>query len=608
MASASVFTLEGQPLCSICLHEFTEPVSTPCGHNYCKACITAYWDTTDRPQCPLCKKQFHTRPQLQVNTEFRDMVGRFNNTRLRSEDNTLAKPGEVPCDICPGPKFKAQKTCLLCLSSYCQIHLELHQGVASRKNHQLIDPVTNLEDRVCKKHDRMFEFFCLVDQMCVCFMCLNDEHAMHRAIPLQQEITARKARLVDVVAEMKTMEKAKSRSIAEIKYSVEQSRIQAAKELEEIAEVFTDLILSLRRSQIELTDLIKGKQEAAEKQARDHLTKLEQEVTELVTRRSEMKELLRTDDDIKLLLGCPSLDFAAHGNQMDPLSHFNPPVLPELSDLSPQTYVGMVRKCVAQMEKTFSNEMEMLIHEVSLSDGCEVAKPSDQAEKPMTDGFIEEVWNTPQDKLMMIQQCNAMDVTLDAYTAHLNVMVSGDGKQLRVRDGQSFLSSLFGNRVLHNTLVLGADGFTSGRFYYQVRVSGCDSWILGVAKESINRDMISLPEDGYWTFCGFHTLSHHRETFFGNIRAEPVRLRQTPKTVGVFVDYEKGEVSFYDVDTRTLIYSYTGCNFFETQPALKAFLFSMAGAPLSSRSKLFPSLGIYGNDQNNVLEITPVAH
>uniref|UniRef100_A0A3B4X6J6 RING-type domain-containing protein n=1 Tax=Seriola lalandi dorsalis TaxID=1841481 RepID=A0A3B4X6J6_SERLL len=197
MASASSLPCEEQSLCSICLDGFTQPVTTPCGHNYCKACITGYWDSSDLIQCPLCKKKFRRRPQLQVNTEFRDMVERFNNMRVRSEDQILAKPGEVPCDICLELKLKAQKTCVVCLASYCQSHLEPHHRVTTFKKHKLIDPVSNLEDRVCKRHGKMFELFCHTDQMCVCFMCLKDNHVMHEAVPLENVFRERKAQLED---------------------------------------------------------------------------------------------------------------------------------------------------------------------------------------------------------------------------------------------------------------------------------------------------------------------------------------------------------------------------------------------------------------------------
>uniref|UniRef100_A0A8D3BHB0 RING-type domain-containing protein n=1 Tax=Scophthalmus maximus TaxID=52904 RepID=A0A8D3BHB0_SCOMX len=55
-------------LCAICLDVFTDPVSTPCGHNFCKHCITTHWDMTVPSQCPMCKVVFDTRPELRVNT------------------------------------------------------------------------------------------------------------------------------------------------------------------------------------------------------------------------------------------------------------------------------------------------------------------------------------------------------------------------------------------------------------------------------------------------------------------------------------------------------------------------------------------------------------
>ncbi|XP_044042449.1 E3 ubiquitin-protein ligase TRIM39-like [Siniperca chuatsi] len=608
MASASSLPCEEQLLCSICLDAFSEPVSTPCGHNYCKTCITGYWASSDLTQCPLCKKTFRSRPQLQVNTGFRDMVEHFNNMRVRGEDDMLAKPGEVPCDVCLGPKIKAQKTCLVCLASYCQPHLEPHQRVTTLKKHQLIDPVSNLEDRVCEKHGKMFELFCRVDQMCVCFMCLKDDHATHEAVPLEHAFRERKAWLDYATSKLKMMENTKTRSIKEIKYSAEQSKKESEKEIADIAEVFTALMVSLQRSQAELIELIEEKQKAAEKQAEDDVTQLEQEVAELRRRRSEMEQLLQTEEHLHLLQSWPSLYLPAHTEDLfNPLPHSTPPFTLELSDISRHSYVGMVTKAVAQMEKTLSNEMAKLIHDVRLSDACEAAEQPDAAEKLMTDELTKEVWNPPQDKLMMIQQCDAVDVTLDAYTANSRLQVSEDGKQLRFREGRLFFPPLFGRRFEYQPFILGKDGFSSGRFYYEVQVSGIKAWLLGVVIESINKEIpwLPTPEEGGWTFSGISTEFH--EVYFPNIvTSAPLYLRQRPQTVGVFVDYEKGEVSFYDVDARTLIFSHTGCSFIETPPRLKAFLYSMAGTSLSNRPKLYPIFGIFGDDSNDILVITRV--
>ncbi|XP_040886439.1 E3 ubiquitin-protein ligase TRIM39-like [Toxotes jaculatrix] len=606
MASASSLPCEEQLLCSICLCVFTEPVTTPCGHNYCKACIIGYWASSGLTQCPLCKKRFRRRPQLQVNTEFRDMVEHFNNMRVRSDDETLAKPGEVPCDICLGLKLKAQKTCLVCLASYCQLHLEPHQRVKTLKKHKLTDPVSNLEDRVCKRHDKMFEFFCHSDQTCVCFMCLKDDHMMHVAVPLEHVFRERKAQLENVSSEMKMIEDTVATSIKEIKYSIEQSKKKSEKEIADIDEVFAALVASLKRRQAELVEVIQEKQKAVQKQAEDRVTQLEQEVNELRRRRSRIEQVSQAEDDIHHLQNWPSLYFSAlNTDQFLPESFSSPPFAPDLSDSSQQNYVEMVKKAVAKTEKTLSNEIEMLLHGVTPSDDCESAKQPDAAEKLMTDVFVKEAWNPPRDRLMMIQQCDAMDVTLDSYTANHRLVVSEDGKQLRFNQGQVLVNALFVRRFTYQPFILGEQGFSSGRFYYEVRVSGSAGWVLGVVKESIDKEIFwpPTPEKGGWTFGKLHDEDQY---FF---ESGSLLLRQSPQTVGVFVDYEKGEVSFYDVDTRTLLYSYTECIFTESTPVLKLLLYSLAGIPslISTRPKLYPFFGVYGDDQDSVLTITPVA-
>ncbi|XP_049895605.1 tripartite motif-containing protein 60-like [Epinephelus moara] len=592
MASASSLLYEEQLLCSICLDAFNEPVTTPCGHNYCKSCITGYWVSSNQIQCPLCKRKFRKRPQLQVNTEFRDMVEQFNNMKVRGEDDIPAKPGEVPCDICLEPKRKAQKTCLVCLASYCQTHLEPHQRVTTLKKHQLINPVSNLEDRVCKKHDKMFEFFCYTDQACICSMCLKDNHATHGAVPLEHAFRDRKAQVGSVTSELKNMENIKSRNIKEIKSFLERNKRRSEKEIADIAEVFTALLVSLQRSQTKLFEVIQEKQKAARKEAEDHLTKLEQEVAELRRKRSEMEQLLQTDDHFSLLQSCPSLSVPAHTVVSDALTQATKPI--DLTDISQQSFVEKVKKAGAQVEKMLNNKTEMIIHEVRLSDGCEAAERT-----------LKEVWSPPEDKLMMIQQCNAMDVTLDTYSANSRLLVSADGKQLRFHKGLPF--ALFGRRFQHQAFVLGKEGFSTGRFYYEVQVSGSKGWLLGVVKESLKREILHYPTpgDGGWTLGGFCDQIQEM-CFVTSDCSARLFMRQTPQKVGVFVDYEKGEVSFYDMDDRSVIHSHTRCAFIETPTVLKALLYSMAGTSLSGRQKLYPIFGIIDDDPDNMLEITPV--
>uniref|UniRef100_A0AAZ1XQM7 RING-type domain-containing protein n=1 Tax=Oreochromis aureus TaxID=47969 RepID=A0AAZ1XQM7_OREAU len=77
MSAAINLQFEDQIMCSICLNVFTDPVSTPCGHNFCKNCISQHWKTNRRYTCPICNKVFKRRPELDINTLFSEMVAHY---------------------------------------------------------------------------------------------------------------------------------------------------------------------------------------------------------------------------------------------------------------------------------------------------------------------------------------------------------------------------------------------------------------------------------------------------------------------------------------------------------------------------------------------------
>ncbi|KAL3978843.1 hypothetical protein ACER0C_019905 [Sarotherodon galilaeus] len=182
MSAVSNLQSEAHFLCSICLDVFTDPVTTPCGHNFCKDCITQHWDMSQRCQCPMCKETFCTRPQLRSTP---------SSLRCNSRsEQQAAKPGEVPCDVCTGTRLKATKSCLVCQTSYCQTHLEPHLTASRLERHQLVEPVENLEDKMCKKHDKHLELF---------------YHKNHEFVPLREEYEGRKEELMKTGSEVEQL-------------------------------------------------------------------------------------------------------------------------------------------------------------------------------------------------------------------------------------------------------------------------------------------------------------------------------------------------------------------------------------------------------------------
>lgn len=112
-----------------------------------------------------------------------------------------------------------------------------------------------------------------------------------------------------------------------------------------------------------------------------------------------MEQRLQTKVHLYMLQSCVS-------------PHSPPSASGELPAVSPQSYMGMVEKAAAQMEKTLSNELKIFIHVVRLSAGGPASRPPGAAQNPMRDEFIKEMWNLPLDQPMMIQQCDTVDVTL----------------------------------------------------------------------------------------------------------------------------------------------------------------------------------------------------
>uniref|UniRef100_A0A3Q1KEQ2 Uncharacterized protein n=1 Tax=Anabas testudineus TaxID=64144 RepID=A0A3Q1KEQ2_ANATE len=157
-------------------------------------------------------------------------------------------------------------------------------------------------------------------------------------------------------------------------------------------------------------------------------------------------------------------------------------------------------------------------------------------------------------------QQSAVDVTLDPDTAHPALILSDDGKQVHCGEVWRKLPDT-SKRFTLAVHVLGKQSFSCGKFHYDVQVKGKTEWTVGVAQQSVNRkEEVELkPEDGYWTL----SLRNGTAYFALDSHPVPVTVNSHPDTVKVFVDYEEGRVSFYDVDAAALLYSFTGCSFTE---------------------------------------------
>ncbi|CAL8290616.1 unnamed protein product [Lota lota] len=388
MASATSWSEENFS-CSICLDVFNSPVTTPCGHNFCRTCITRFWDDQVQYKCPVCNKLFQTRPDLQVNTLFSEMIDQFRSS-VRVKEQPCVEPAEVPCDICTGTQLKAVKSCLVCFISYCQTHLEPHQRVAGLKRHRLVEPMDRLEDRMCKKHNQLLELFCQTEQVCVCQFCTEGDHRSHPVVPLKEEYEVKTAQLGKIETEVPQMIQERKLKIKEIKDTVQLSKKDADREIADGGQVFTTLMNCMEKCQDDFNQTVNEKLKSTEKEAEGLIKELEQEIKDLNNRSSEVKQLSNTEDHLHFLQTFRSLE--------DP-----PPTRDWTTvEVRPPSYVGTLRRSLDQLEETLNMEMKKV----------------------------------PDLKSALKKY--ACELTLDPNTAHRQLSLSEDNRKvMKVREDQS---------------------------------------------------------------------------------------------------------------------------------------------------------------------------
>ncbi|XP_006902399.1 PREDICTED: butyrophilin subfamily 1 member A1-like [Elephantulus edwardii] len=152
---------------------------------------------------------------------------------------------------------------------------------------------------------------------------------------------------------------------------------------------------------------------------------------------------------------------------------------------------------------------------------------------------------------------HAVDVTLDPDTAHPHLFLYEDSKSVRLEDSRQKLPEN-PERFDSWPCVLGREVFTSGRHYWEVEVGDRTDWAIGVCRENVMKKGFDpmTPENGFWAVelygNGYWALTPLRT---------PLPLAGAPRRVGIFLDYEAGDTSFYNMSDGSLIYTFPKVSF-----------------------------------------------
>ncbi|XP_058872132.1 tripartite motif-containing protein 16-like protein [Acipenser ruthenus] len=550
MAEANIMVAEDQFSCPVCLEILKDPVTTACGHSYCMGCIKNCWDQTDHTgvySCPQCRETFTPRPVLRRNTVLTEVVEKLKKTRCKPPPvQTYAGPGDVPCDFCTGRKFKAVKSCLTCLASYCETHVKPHYEGAAFKGHKPINAIGNLEQKLCAEHQKVLDVYCRRDQKCICVLCTVKEHKSHATVSAEKERTGKQKQLGETQTEIQQRIQERLKETEELKQAVESLKRSACIEIKESEKIFTELIRSIEKIHTEVIELIGANEKAAVNEAEGRMKKLEQEIAELRRRNAELKQLSKTEDHIHFLQNFQSLCAPPEAGDL-PSVTFN-------TDIS----FGAVRKAVSEIKdhiedfcKGGLSKITKTVNEIAVY--TLGSRSSDRRLKVNEVAVYSMQAPEPRNRAEFIKY--SCQLTLDPNTAYRKLCLSEGNRKVECRsETQPYPDHP--ERFDSWAQVLCREGLSGTRCYWEIEWSGRGANIgvtyKGISREGRGHSCALGRNDKSWSlFC-----SGSSYTAWHNNNHTIITDPRSPR-IGVYLDFNAGILSFYGVsDTMTLLHRF----------------------------------------------------
>ncbi|CAI9557089.1 unnamed protein product [Staurois parvus] len=486
---------------------YTDPVTLPCGHSFCRDCITQTWDHQEHirtHKCPECMKTYQRRPELKRNPRLHNIA-----EALREQEET-----EVFCTHCHSP-VPAVKSCLTCEISMCYDHLRKH---AKPVEHMLAAPIASLGKAVCPVHKKTLGYYCTQDSTCICATChLAGEHIGHPVEPLDEASRKKKEKLRDILekvtSEIQEAEK-RAQSLKDHKRHVEDKTASV------IVKVVT-LISGIRRQLDELENKvlseISKQEEQISKSVSNIIWQLEIEKNKMVQKMCQIQKLCDMTDPLSFLRDVDRGDIC----------------------------------------KETDKEREGACDE-------------DNAVKDLDDGVILQTLFTDLSGILLgsdiwFSMQEPSDILLDINTAGNNVDIADDMKMACYSQNQEYLQTL---ERFECSQVMSVKNLSSGRHYWEVEVSSAGWWMVGVCYPSIDRRGISSwIGNNKKSWCLYR--SNNVYCVVHDSRVTPLPQKSSCNRLRIHLDFEAGQLAFYE-KRNPMIHLYTFTTTF-TEPIRAAF-------------------------------------
>uniref|UniRef100_A0A1B8XXH9 Uncharacterized protein n=1 Tax=Xenopus tropicalis TaxID=8364 RepID=A0A1B8XXH9_XENTR len=244
--------------CPACWGIYTDPVSLPCGHNFCRGCIGRTWDwqegIEEDPSCPVCRQRYRRRPELSRNKRLSIRAERLLSTAPEHDGTGIL------CTYCVHSPVPAAKSCLQCETSMCDVHLAAHNQSVT---HVLTEPTASFCDRKCSAHNEPLKYLCCEDGAPICASCcLAGGHPGHRVKLLSEASEKKKQKLRKVLEKLSSEREETDRRAQRLQDRMRELKEQAAIDTERVTALFRGIREELEALQKRLlSDISRQKEE-----------------------------------------------------------------------------------------------------------------------------------------------------------------------------------------------------------------------------------------------------------------------------------------------------------------------------------------------------------
>ncbi|KAL2078403.1 hypothetical protein ACEWY4_026088 [Coilia grayii] len=460
----------------------------------------------------------------------------------KDEKEDVLGPDDVVCDSCIESPRRASRSCLTCLVSYCEAHLRPHLENPKFHNHRLVEPLRDIERRTCESHKWPLELYCCADACCVCQDCVSEEHRGHNTMPIAEARRKIEKELRDKQTEMVKTVNAAENAINRLQVNTVSIETSVKDVRGVIEEQFSVLQAAVERAQREVTEMLEGEERQALRQVEGIRVHLEQRCGEFKKTQTQMEKLSRNKNDVDFLQEYSewkkdSPDISLPGvsiGLMDRLNAFSRVILSstqELCDKLLSSYVSTLKETCKSDKLSIKTTVQAIV-------------------AAQRNGSIP----NPKTRLDFLKYCTPL--SFDGNTVHKFLRLTEENHKVTNTTPWQHSYPDVPERFGHWRQVLTAESFYMNRHYFEVDISG-EGTHVGLTYKSIERK----GEESNCCITGnnFSWCLRWDGKSFSAWHSDVETPLSVPKStrIGVYVDYHRGHLAFYDVDNgMALIHEY----------------------------------------------------